>query len=227
MPDLRPGPYRSTLKVLARLRARGPAEVASTAVARVRAAWSSDDVLVILARGAAGAPEAPAGDGFEFREATAADGAAYARDVGTDSPAGFRIRLTQATRCFVIERDGRIVHATWVTRRAAWTREVGAYLKPPPGDAYTYESFTAPEARGQGLYPHALGRMCAWLAPRGVGRVWVGVERGNAPSLRAVAKAGFEPVCELAFGRRRGRLRVDAPSGPRAGECAGLLADRP
>lgn len=227
MPDVRPGPYRSTLKVAARVRARGPAEVVRTGVERLRAAWSSHDVLVILVRQAAGGPEPPAPDGFRFREATAADGHAYARDVGTDSPAGFRIRLTQATRCFVVEHGGRIVHATWVTRRAAWTREIGAYLKAPSGDAYTYESFTAPEARGQGLYPHALGQTCAWLAGRGVDRLWVGVERGNVPSLRAVAKAGFEPACELAFGRRRGRSWVERPTGRLAGECAGLVSERP
>ena len=227
MPDLRPGPYRSTLKLLARVRARGPGEVVRTGVERARAAWSSDDVLVILVRDAAGGPEPPAPEGYRFREATAADGPAYARDVGTDSPAGFRIRLTQATRCFVIERGGRIVHATWATRRAAWTREIGAYLKAPPGDAYTYESFTAPEARGLGLYPHALGQLCAWLAARDVRRVWVGVERGNVPSLRAVAKAGFEPACELSFGRRRGRPWVGRPTGPAADECAALLSDRP
>ncbi|MFN2586501.1 MAG: GNAT family N-acetyltransferase, partial [Actinomycetota bacterium] len=96
-----------------------------------------------------------------------------------------------------------------VTSSAAWTREIRAYLVPPPGDAYVYESFTAPEARGRGVYPFALASICSWAVVRDIVRVWVAVERGNAPSFRAIAKAGFEPSYSIGYARRLGRLTLD------------------
>lgn len=165
---------------------------------------------MILARDTA--PTAPAAAELVFREASAADAVAYARDIGTDSRATFTARLSDATRCFLVEADGRLVHATWMTTMAAWTREVGGYLRPPAGDAYVYESFTRADARGRGVYPFALGNIAATLHKRSIKRVWIGVESDNAPSLRAVAKAGFEPSFAISYRRSVGKLHVDAPN---------------
>jgi RimJ/RimL family protein N-acetyltransferase len=104
--------------------------------------------------------------------------------------------------------EARVVHATWVTTRSAWTRELGGYLVVPEGDCYVFESFTRADARGQGVYPFGLKGICAWAAGRGLKRVWVGVESGNVASLRAVAKVGFEPQLTISFRRNVGRLQV-------------------
>ena len=150
-----------------------------------------------------------------FRAATPADGDLYAREIGTDSAATFRRRLTDTTECFLVHGGDVLLHASWVTTGAAWTREIDAYIVPPEGDAYVYESFTRPQARGRGVYPFALGGICAWARDRGLERVWVAVESGNAPSLKAIRKAGFEPAYEMRYGRRGGRLTlaVDGPPG--------------
>ena len=50
--------------------------------------------------------------------------------------------------CFVVEDGDRFLHSSWVTTTGAWTREIRAYLCPPQGDAYVYESFTRADARG-------------------------------------------------------------------------------
>ena len=148
--------------------------------------------------------------GLELRYAQAADADRYARDIGTDSSRTFRARLTDETRCFVALDSDRIVHASWVTRAAAWTAELKRYVRPPSGDAYVYESFTRAEARGQGLYPLALEAICADAHARSVRRVWVGVEHGNLPSLRAVTKAGFEAALTVLYRHRLGRVTVEA-----------------
>jgi len=222
VPDLRPGPTDLVRKVLNRVRARGPREVAALAIARLKEWVASGQVLLFFVRAASG--EAEARPGLELRGATAADADRYARDIGTDSPTTFRSRLSDGTRCFVVEADGRFVHATWMTTAAAWTRELGRYFQPPPGDAYVYESFTRPEVRGQGVYPFALTTIAAALAARGTKRVWVGVEADNTASLRAVTKAGFERSFEVAYRRRWGRLSVSEPTGPGAEECRDCLA---
>ena len=212
MPDLRPSPLYVASKVMTRVRARGPGELASLAWSRLKEVISSHDSLIVFARDAVEEPAAL--NGYELREAQPEEGPAYARDVGTDSPWTFRGRLTENTRCFVVVHQGRFVHATWMTARAAWTREIRRYLLPPAGDAYVYESFTHPSVRGRGVYPFALRGIAAALSRRGLKRVWVAVEEHNPPSLKAVEKAGFAPVWEISYRRRLGALRLEAAPNP-------------
>jgi ribosomal protein S18 acetylase RimI-like enzyme len=142
------------------------------------------------------------------RRATPEDASIYERDIGTDSRSTFRARLVEGTTCYLVIADERAVHATWCTTTGAWTREIGAVLIPPAGDAYVYESYTRPEVRGRGVYPYALGRIAAELSGRAVRCVWVAVEASNTASLRAVAKAGFEPSFVIGYRRRWGRIEV-------------------
>ena len=195
----------------ARVRARGAGEVVGLAADRLKEAARSGDTLVLLARGADREPS-DHDDGLGFRPASSADGELYARDIGTDSKRSFRARLSAATACYVVESGGRLLHSTWVTSSGAWTRELRAYLRPPPGDAYVYESYTHPEARGRGLYPYVLRRIASHAAERGVATLWVAVEADNPASLRAVSKAGFRPVSKLQYGRRWGRVAVQVPT---------------
>ncbi len=214
MPDTRPGPLELTLKLLNRVRRRGPLEVAALLAQRVRDHTRSDDTLVFLVRPTDGpAPQRP---GLVVGPATPADAAAYAAAIGTDSPFTFRRRLDAGACCFLVREGERVLHATWVATDAAWVRELQRWFVVPPGDAYVYESYTRPEARGRGLYPYALAGMAAILGARGRVRLWVGVEADNAPSLRAVTKAGFEEAFRIAYHRRLGRLHVERPTGPLA-----------
>ena len=189
-------------------------EVCGLAVGRVKEAWGSEETLILNVR-PAGALERP-GAGLTFRAADRSDGPRYARDIGTDSSLSFRSRLGPDVHCYLVEAGGRLLHATWVTTTAAWTREIGRYLAPPPGDAYVYESFTRADARGRGIYPFALAGIVSHLGASGTARVWVGVESHNAPSRRAIAKGGFSEAFELTYRRRLGRLSIDPPSGPMA-----------
>lgn len=204
-----------------RMRVRGPGEVTALAFVRLKEALTSSRVLIFLVRDAGG--ETREKEGLEVVEATAADADRYARAIGTESPTTFKARLSESTRCYLVVADGLVVHATWMTTAAAWTREVRRYFRPPPGDAYVYESFTRPEVRGRGVYPWALTNIAARLGAAGIRRLWIGVETDNEPSLRAVSKAGFQPVCEVAYQRRLGRLTVGDPIGESPADCRGLL----
>ena len=207
MPDVRPSLKDLVLKTGARLKARGPRELYELATARAHEAIASTDQLVILVRECA--EENLEASTLVVRRASPADAGAYAGMIGTDAAATFVPRLSNDTGCYVVIEGSALVHATWCTRSAAWTREIHAYLAPPPGDAYVYESFTRPEARGRGVYPLALRAIASDLYRQGVARVWVGVEAGNKASLRAVTKAGFTPVASIRFARRLGRIRVE------------------
>lgn len=210
MPDSRPPLTHLPLKLLARIRARGVREVASLGIQRIRESWSSTAILIVLTRAASG--PVPPRDDLEARWATSADAPLYAHDIGTDSATSFTWRLSETTRCFVVVSRARLVHATWVTTGAAWTREVRGYLQPPAGHAYVYESFTRPEVRGLGIYTFALEAIAAVCASEGFERLWVAVESDNPSSLRAVTKAAFSPAFEISYRRRAGRLAVRTSS---------------
>ncbi len=211
MPDRRPGPLVASARIANRVRARGAGEVLRLGTQRVREWIFSRDGLVFLVRPTGS--DRPSHDSLTFAQATVDDAARYARDVGTDSAGTFKGRLSETTNCFLVCSDDLIVHATWVTTTAAWTRELRTYVVPPAGDAYVYESYTRVEARGRGAYPFALLHISSLLAGRGVSRVWVAVEAHNGPSLRAVAKARFEEAFDVRYRRRLGRLHVDPPTG--------------
>jgi ribosomal protein S18 acetylase RimI-like enzyme len=213
MPDTRPSIRQLISKGGARVRARGPLEVMSLGLRRSSEMIASSGRLVVLVRATDAQPIGPRED-LLFGRATPHDAEAYARDIGTDSASTFRTRLTATTRCYLVRDSGILVHATWCTTNAAWTREIRAYLVPPSGDAYVYESYTRPEARGRGVYPFALSAIAADLSAEGIARVWVAVEADNAASLKAVATASFEPHSEIAFTRRWGRITIHPGTGP-------------
>lgn len=222
MPDRRPTPAQLAGKLLQRVRARGFGELSALAIERLRKGWSSEERLLFLVHDTGG-DEATDPPDLEFRAATAEDGPLYARDIGTDSAATFAARLTDATRCWLVLHESRIAHATWTTTAGAWTREIGRYFKPPPGEGYVYESFTSPTVRGRGIYPLALRHILARLGAEGITRLWVGVEADNEPSIRAITKAGFEVAFEISYRRRFGRLTLGPPEGPLASACSGCF----
>ena len=224
MSDARPGLLTNLAKIPARIKARGLKEVGSLALDRVKEGVRSDDTLIFLVRATGGqVPSVPKWEPLSFKRATGADAGAYERDIGTDSAATFSGRLTDGTRCYLVLEGDRVLHATWVTTTASWVREIARYFRPPPGEAYIYESFTRADARGRGVYPFALHHIARDLAAEGIGRVWVAVEEPNAPSRRAIAKAGFEESFELDYKRRVGKLTLAPLRGPGAESCAGCF----
>ncbi len=201
-------------KVLARAKSRGPAEVGRTALERLREETFSDNLLIVMTRDSGADPESF--PGMELQEATRADADAYEREVGTDSAKTFRAKLSPETHCYLARSGERIVHASWVTTAAVWTREVRRYFKPPRGDAYVFASFTRPEFRGRGIYPFVLRAISRRLDERGIARVWIGVIGDNPASLNAVLKAGFTDAFRISYRRRFGVLVLDHATGPLA-----------
>jgi hypothetical protein len=214
MPDGRASRLDVALKLIQRARSRELGELVELFGIRIREAIASTDRLRFFRRDLTEDAVMPVREELRFVEATALDGDRYARDIGTDSPGTFRRRLTSGTRCFLVVSDEVLVHATWLTTTAAWTREIRRYLRPPAGNAYVFESFTRSDARGRGTYPFALKCIVATLSGSEIDRVWVAVEGHNEASLRAVTKAGFVESFEVGYRRRWGRLIVTAPDAP-------------
>lgn len=84
----------------------------------------------------------------------------------------------------------------WVATREANIGELGLTLRMPPGNRYLWSFATAPEWRGQGVYPRLLQAILRYEAVEAE-RFWIGHEPGNSASARGILKAGFEHLGEL------------------------------
>ena len=128
-------------------------------------------------------------------------------------PAEVRARLRRGLHCFVARHQGRIVHAGWVTTRDAWIDYLGVEMPLAPGDAYQFESFTAPAFRGRGIAAARVAAMAARLARDGHRRLIACVLPENAAAFRPLEKVGYRRVGQIGGLRcgpwRRVRLQLD------------------
>lgn len=200
-------------------------EVGRSVAGSLKAFRRSQGVIRFLERPAEEPDASPPKDVI-VRQATPADAEAYARDIATDSPFTFVSRLGDGTACYLALDGDRLVHATWVTTRAAWIGELGRYFVPEPGSAYVYESFTSPDVRGRGIYPAVLRHIALATGDEGVRTLWIGVGSDNGSSIRAIEKAGFRPAFDVSFDIKWGRIDIPSVTGPRAGEVERMIRKR-
>ena len=61
-------------------------------------------------------------------------------------------RLMHGDRCFVSWYGREIVDACWTATGMIYVPYMRRYLRIPPGSVYSFDSYTAPELRGRGIY---------------------------------------------------------------------------
>jgi hypothetical protein len=71
-------------------------------------------------------------------------------------------RAALGHRCTIVLSEGRLVHIRWHTDVGAWIPELRATLRPGPGEAYVYDSFTPEDLRGGQVQPAVSCLMMAW-----------------------------------------------------------------
>ena len=106
--------------------------------------------------------------------------------------------------------DGeRPVFSSWTYRdEAPMLAARGGWLRLPADVVCLEDSVTAPDQRGRGMAPRGWATIAASLAADGERTLIIKVERRNAPSRRAVEKAGFEEIAVMRFQRAIVRTRV-------------------
>ena len=122
-------------------------------------------------------------------------------------------RLQRGLRCFIARYEGRIVHAGWVTTSHARVDYLDVEMPLAPGDAYQFESFTAPAFRGRGIAAARVSAMADHLARDGQRRLIACVLPENTAALRVLEKAGYRAVGRIGALRcgpwRRIRIHMD------------------
>lgn len=106
-------------------------------------------------------------------------------------------RFARGDELFGWQCAGHIVSFSWIAYRG---RSVGPVrLADAPGRVFPYNASTLDEHRGRGLFTHLLLAMRAALGRDGATSLVSDVNVRNAPSVRALEKAGFVVAGQVSF----------------------------
>jgi hypothetical protein len=145
--------------------------------------------------------EAPAG--IEIRLAAVTD-ISQLVSAGRPDPRLASERFARGDRCVIaVDGAGAVPHSRWVTSIPTPIPELRMSIRPRPGEAYFYDGYTRPEARGGGLDGVVRRSIFDMLRADRCRRVYSYVRGDNKPGLRAAAR-WQACVGELWFLRIRG-----------------------
>lgn len=141
-----------------------------------------------------------------------------------DRPKVFSIRLSWGHRCYGWRHhDGQIASYLWFSDSNAlntpWMFDVNLMMR--PGCAYIWDCRTAPEHASRGLYTAGLARLQRLAAKQGATSALIDCAPDNAPSIRAIEKAGFRRVSDVEL-RQIGPLhllRINSKKWRTVSEC--------
>lgn len=109
-------------------------------------------------------------------------------------PWEFQCHHYDRVKDFFIAYDGDgIQHISWIYYNGNPNR----ILCLGHQDAEIKYSLTLPPFRGKGLYPRVLTAIVRFLGQQGFRRAFICVDKGNAPSIKGIKKAGFGYVGEV------------------------------
>jgi ribosomal protein S18 acetylase RimI-like enzyme len=218
------GLVRQTVEHLA---AHGPAATCDKVAGRLRPhlfleeehVWSELRLTSELA-------ERPLPDGMVLVQGTVGDIPAASELPTPVSPVVAARLLEQGAELWLIRQGERVASACWIFLDAAPAIAAPrGVFRLPAGTAMLEDTTTSPDFRGQGLAPAMWLGIGADLRRRGYRRLLTKVEVDNAPSRRAVEKAGFVEGAILHLRRvaARNQVRIE-PLG--SSELARDVAER-
>ena len=125
------------------------------------------------------------------------------------SPADAARLRARGGRLFLVLDGREPLFACWIhTTRTPTIAARGGWLALPPGVVCLEDSVTAPAARGRGVAPAAWSALADRLHEAGVGSMVTKVGVENAPSRKAVEKAGFREAGSMRLRRVGPRTEV-------------------
>jgi hypothetical protein len=125
---------------------------------------------------------------------------AYARVNPVLAEAEVRRRLAEGQRCWVLVLpDGSIAHGIWVSVGPSWIEYLHMTLPLSPRDAYMYQSFTAPEHRGQRYASAAVRALKHAFAQEGIVRSVACVQPDRAIAYPPAFRGGGRPAAYVGW----------------------------
>jgi GNAT superfamily N-acetyltransferase len=125
--------------------------------------------------------------------------AEYAALDPNSDPAEIGPRLAAGHSCFVARSGNEPVGSCWVAREALWSAYLRTNIELAGDEACTYETYTAPEARGRGVGPALRAEVARMLSEAGDRRLLATVHPENAPAIRLVEKLGYRRIGTIGY----------------------------
>jgi GNAT superfamily N-acetyltransferase len=182
--------------------------------------------LWVMEGGAPAAGPVEAKVAATYVEVGAEAAGALAEAMGIADVAVVLDRLAVGSRCFVARVTAGIAAYGWVSEVVESIGELERPFHMRKGEAYIWDCATLPEYRRQGLYTSLLHTMATTLQREGTRRLWIGASRGNRPSLRGIASAGFQPVIKMTYVRLLRFKHVWVSDYPNASPMVAVAARR-
>jgi GNAT superfamily N-acetyltransferase len=152
---------------------------------------------------------APLPDGMRLVRATDAHLASYV-ELGAASAASTRARLDAGANLWLVTEGPRPAFACWTFAHATPVEAArGGSLRLPEHCVCLEDSVTAPAFRGRGIAPAAWSALAKHLREEAFTLMVTKVGLANAPSRRAVSKAGFAEFAIMRHRRLARRRRVE------------------
>jgi GNAT superfamily N-acetyltransferase len=192
------------------LRAHGVGATTRAVLGEIRARVYLDEAHAWYGLDLAGVREAvPLPEGLRLVRATDADVGSYV-ELGAASAASTRERLDAGASLWLVTEGPRAAFACWTFARATPVEAArGGSLRLPEHCVCLEDSVTAPDFRGRGIAPAAWNGIARQLREEGLTLMITKVGVTNAPSRRAVTKAGFVEFAIMRHRRLAQRRRVE------------------
>jgi GNAT superfamily N-acetyltransferase len=142
----------------------------------------------------------------------------YAALSPNSDPAQIGPRLAAGHACYVARGGSELVGSCWVARGTLWSDYLHTNIDLAGDEACTYETYTAPRARGRGIGAALRGEVARILGEAGDSRLLATVEPENAPAVRMVEKLGYRRIGTIGYfgvgSRRKHFCRMEAGESP-------------
>ncbi len=172
-------------------RADGSARLASIALRLAVSPLLEYGRIVFFVRDltvSSGWPDASKSSGFEIRAAQPSD-LSELISAGRPDPALAEMRFGRGDQCVVVtDTRGRVLHNRWVTVMPTPIPEILRDIVPRRDEAYFYDGYTRPDARGLGLDGAVRSFIFDTLRAARFTRAYSYVRGNNRPGLRAACR---------------------------------------
>lgn len=111
----------------------------------------------------------------------------------------FKRRFYRNNECFVLLKDNKPVHYSWLTYKEMDITELKIKIPLNEKEACIFDCFTSKESRGLNLYPSMLCKIKDYLYIKGFTKCYIYSDIKNKSSVEGIEKAGFERLKLLSY----------------------------
>jgi GNAT superfamily N-acetyltransferase len=154
--------------------------------------------LALFERPLPGASARPGRQGLDFRFLDAGDLPAYGALCSGERDLAAR-RLSDGSRCLGTWLEGELVSVRWVASGRSTIAHLGSPLPLRPGEVHSFDSYTSPAHRRQGISSASQEHLFQVLAEEGYERIIRAILPENRPAVRDPLRSGYRRTGTIGY----------------------------